>query len=67
MIDLGAYGGEAKRVDFDSERSDVLLLEFSGQMALDEGGLDNGLSVCFPLSKLPADLPRSARASVSRC
>lgn len=62
-----AYGGEAERVDFDSERSDVLLLEFSGQMALDEGGLDNGLSVCSPLSKLPTDLPRSARVSVSGC
>jgi hypothetical protein len=26
-------------VDFDAERGDVLLLEFTGEMALDEGGL----------------------------
>jgi hypothetical protein len=30
---------EAKRVNFDTEGGDVLLLEFTGQMALDEGGL----------------------------
>jgi hypothetical protein len=33
------YGGEAKRVNLDSERRNVLLLELSGQMALDEGSL----------------------------
>lgn len=33
------YGGEGERVDLDTERGNVLLLEFSGQMALDEGSL----------------------------
>jgi len=33
------YGSEAKRVDLDTERGNVLLLELSGQMTLDEGGL----------------------------
>lgn len=33
------YGGESERVDFDTERRNVLLLKLSGQMALDEGGL----------------------------
>lgn len=33
------YGGEGERVDLDTERGNVLLLEFSRQMALDEGGL----------------------------
>ena len=39
------YGGESERVDFDTERRNVLLLELSGQMTLDEGGLGAGLSV----------------------
>jgi hypothetical protein len=34
------YGGEAERVDFDTECRNVLLLELSGQMALDESGLE---------------------------
>jgi hypothetical protein len=33
------YGGEAERVDLDTEGRNVLLLKLSGQMALDEGGL----------------------------
>lgn len=33
------YGAETKRVNFDTEGRDVLLLELSCQMALDEGGL----------------------------
>ena len=33
------YGGEAKRVNLDTEGSHVLLLEFTSQVALDEGGL----------------------------
>lgn len=37
--DGGAYGGESKRVDFDTESRDVLLLEFTSQVTLDEGGL----------------------------
>lgn len=37
--DSGAYGGESKRVDFDTESRDVLLLEFTRQVTLDEGGL----------------------------
>jgi hypothetical protein len=36
----GAYGGEAKRVNLDSESGDVLLLKLASQMALDEGGLE---------------------------
>ena len=37
--DRGTYGSEAERVDLYSERRNVLLLEFSGQVALDEGRL----------------------------
>jgi hypothetical protein len=33
------YRCEAERVDLDTESSDVLLLELSRQVALDEGGL----------------------------
>lgn len=33
------YGGEAERVNLDSEGSNVLLLELAGKMALDESGL----------------------------
>jgi hypothetical protein len=33
------YGGEAERVNLDTEGGNVLLLELSGQMALDEGRL----------------------------
>jgi hypothetical protein len=33
------YGGEAERVNLDTKGRNVLLLELSGQMALDEGGL----------------------------
>jgi hypothetical protein len=36
------YGGEAKRVNLDTEGGHVLLLELSGQMTLDEGGLSRG-------------------------
>jgi hypothetical protein len=34
-----AYGRETKRVDLDTESSDVLLLELTSQVTLDEGGL----------------------------
>jgi len=37
--DGGAYGGESKRVDFDTESRNVLLFEFTSQVTLDEGGL----------------------------
>jgi hypothetical protein len=33
------YSGETKRVDFDTERGDIFLFEFTSQMALDESGL----------------------------
>lgn len=33
------YGREAERVDFDTESCHVLLLEFTSQVAFDEGGL----------------------------
>ena len=33
------YGGESERVDLNSQGGNVLLLELTGQMALDEGGL----------------------------
>ena len=35
----GAYGGEVQRVDLDTESGNVLLLELTSQVALDEGGL----------------------------
>lgn len=41
------YGGEAERVDLDSERRNVLLLKLARQMALDEGGLAVRLSANF--------------------
>lgn len=34
-----AYGSEGERVNFDTKSSDVLLLELSSQVALNEGGL----------------------------
>ena len=34
-----SYGGETKRVNFDTESGDVLLLELSSQVTLDESGL----------------------------
>ena len=34
-----AYGGETERVDLDTERGNVLLLELTSQVTLDEGGL----------------------------
>jgi hypothetical protein len=34
-----AYGRETERVDLDTESSDVLLLELTSQVTLDEGGL----------------------------
>lgn len=36
----GAYRAEAEGVDFDTESGNVLLLELSRQMALDEGSLE---------------------------
>jgi hypothetical protein len=42
------YGTEAKRVNFDTERCDVLLLELTSQMALDESGL-SGVKLAFIL------------------
>ena len=38
------YGGEAKRVNLDTQGGHVLLLEFTSQVALDKGGL-NGTGV----------------------
>lgn len=35
----GTYGGEAKRVNLDTEGGHVLLLELASQVTLDEGGL----------------------------
>lgn len=37
------YGGEAERVNLDSEGGNVLLLEFAGKMALDKSGLESRL------------------------
>lgn len=34
-----AYGGEAERVNLDTESGNVLLLKLASQVALDEGGL----------------------------
>jgi hypothetical protein len=36
---LVTHGGEAKRVDVDTEGSNVLLFEFTSQVTLDKGGL----------------------------
>jgi hypothetical protein len=39
------YGGEAERVNLDTEGGHVLLLELTSQVALDEGGLDQTMLV----------------------
>ena len=39
-VTLATYGCERKRMDLDTQSSDVLLFEFSCQMALHEGRLD---------------------------
>jgi hypothetical protein len=43
----GTYSGEAERVNLHTQRGDILLLKLAGQMALDEGGLDSGVSCDF--------------------
>lgn len=44
-----SYGRETKRVNFDTESGDVLLLELSSQVTLDESGLLCGYPVSFEL------------------
>jgi hypothetical protein len=39
------YGGEAERVNLDTEGGHVLLLELASQVTLDEGGLDQTMLV----------------------
>ena len=39
------YGGEGKRVNLDTEGGNVLLLELTSQVALDEGGLFGRLAI----------------------
>ena len=43
-IKVGTYCRETKRVNLNTKCCNVLLLEFSGQMALDEGGLSQHIS-----------------------
>lgn len=38
-IEREAYGSESKRVHFDTESCDVLLLELASKVTLDESGL----------------------------
>ena len=40
-----SYGCESEGVDLDTESRHVLLLELSGQMALDKGGLSTQVSI----------------------
>jgi hypothetical protein len=40
-VERATYGAEAERVDLDTQGGHVLLLEFTGQVALDEGGLQS--------------------------
>ena len=54
MINV-TYRGEAKWVDFDTECGDVLLLELSGQVTLDEGGLLTGLLALPSLMQLKVE------------
>ena len=51
----GAYGGESKRVHFDTEISDILLFELASQVTLDESGLHRSRDVSngIPLRWLP--------------
>lgn len=44
-----AYCGEAQRVNLDTEGGHVLLLEFTSQVTLDEGGLHVGFYVSILL------------------
>lgn len=55
-----AYGGETERVNFDSEGRNVLLLELSSQVTLNEGGLSKAQIVSF---KAP-DVNRSCIAGL---
>jgi len=43
------YCAESKRVDFDTKGSDILLLELSSQVTLDEGGLCELLAIVLGL------------------
>lgn len=44
---LAQVGGEAERVDLNTQGGNVLLLKFTSQMALDEGGLFDGVVSAF--------------------
>jgi len=46
------YGGETKRVNFDTERRNVLLLELSSQVTLDESGLGENQELADIISSL---------------
>lgn len=46
------YGAEAERVDLDTESGDVLLLEFTSQVTLDEGGLFEFVSHEFAVRRV---------------
>jgi hypothetical protein len=47
---MATYRGEAKRVNLNTKGCDILLLKFTGQMTLDEGGLSEHI-VSFILDK----------------
>ena len=51
-LDLAEVGREAERVDFDTESGDVLLLELTRQVTLDEGGLWWRVVLAFLLALL---------------
>lgn len=60
------YGGESERVDFDTERRNVLLLELSSQVALDEGGLGAGAVSKGAMARSYASLVECASTSMGR-
>ena len=53
-----AYGSEGERVNFDTESSDVLLLELSSQVALNESGLNDLVVLAMGLARVRRALGR---------
>ena len=56
------YGSEGERVDLDTERRNILLLEFSCQVTLDKGRLRLGsLVICYRVGMQPLSTAQPAQ------
>jgi hypothetical protein len=62
----GTYGGEAERVDLDTERRNVLLLELSSQMALDEGRLGRVSNILWLIVAVLMGVEKSSVGRIAR-